>query len=154
MAGVNKVFLVGRLGRDPEIRYSQDGRGICNFSVATSNEWKDKNTGEKKERTEWSRIVAFGKLAEICGQYLSKGRQVYVEGKLQTRQWEKEGVTMYTTEIVASEVQFLGDRGEAQPRQHETQQQTPADAQARALQHVQSEFPGATVVGSEDDVPF
>lgn len=110
MAGINKAILVGRLGRDPEVRYTSDGRAVTNFSIATSDEWKDKDTGEKKERTEWHRIVAFGKLGEICGEYLSKGRQVYVEGKLQTRSWEKDGVTRYTTEIVAGDVQFLGGR--------------------------------------------
>ena len=111
MAGINKVILVGRLGRDPEVRYTQDGSAVASFSIATSEEWKDKNTGEKKERTEWHRIVAWRKLGEICGEYLSKGRQVYVEGKLQTRSWEKDGVTRYSTEIVASDVQFLGDKG-------------------------------------------
>ena len=110
MAGINKTILVGRLGRDPEVRYTSDGRAVTSFSIATSDEWKDKDTGEKKERTEWHRIVAFGKLGEICGEYLSKGRQVYVEGKLQTRSWEKDGVTRYTTEIVAGDVQFLGGR--------------------------------------------
>ncbi len=110
MAGINKAILVGRLGRDPEVRYTPDGRAVSSFSIATSDEWKDKETGEKKERTEWHRIVAFGKLGEICGEYLSKGRQVYVEGKLQTRSWEKDGVTRYTTEIIATDVQFLGGR--------------------------------------------
>ena len=110
MAGINKAILVGRLGRDPEVRYTPDGRAVSSFSIATSDEWKDKETGEKKERTEWHRIVAFGKLGEICGEYLSKGRQVHVEGKLQTRSWEKDGVTRYTTEIVATDVQFLGGR--------------------------------------------
>jgi single-strand DNA-binding protein len=108
MAGINKVIIVGRLGQDPEIRYMPDGTAITNFSVATSETWKDKQTGEKKERTEWHRIVAWRQLGEICGKYLSKGRQVYVEGKLQTRSWEKDGVTRYSTEIVASDVQFLG----------------------------------------------
>jgi len=110
MSGINKVILIGRLGRDPEVRYTPDGAAIANFSIATSEEWKDKTSGEKKERTEWHRIVAFRKLGEICGEYLSKGRQVYVEGRLQTRSWEKDGVTRYTTEIVASDVQFLGGR--------------------------------------------
>jgi len=118
MAGVNKVILVGRLGNDPEVRYTQDGSAVASFSLATSDEWKDKETGDKKERTEWHRIVAWRKLGEICGEYLSKGRQVYVEGKLQTRSWEKEGVTRYTTEIIASDVQFLGGResGNASPQ--------------------------------------
>ena len=113
MAGINKVIIVGRLGQDPEVRYTPDGTAVVNFSVATSQEWKDKNTGEKKELTEWHRIVAFRKLAEICGEYLAKGRQVYVEGRLQTRKWEdtkNPGVTRYTTEIVANDVQFLGGR--------------------------------------------
>jgi single-strand DNA-binding protein len=112
MAGVNKSIVLGRLGADPEVRYTQDGRAICNFSVATSEEWKDKETGEKREKTEWHRIVAFGRLAEICGEYLSKGRQVYIEGRLQTRSWEKDGVTRYTTEIVAGIMQMCGSRNQ------------------------------------------
>lgn len=110
MAGVNKVVLIGRLGRDPEVRYFQDGTAVVNFSIATSDEWKDKTTGEKREKTEWHRIVAFRQLAEICGKYLTKGRQVYIEGKLQTRSWEKDGTTQYTTEIVANDMQMLGAR--------------------------------------------
>lgn len=110
MAGVNKVTIIGNLGRDPEVRYTPDGTAVATFSVATSLEWKDKNSGEKKQKTEWHRIVAFRKLAEICGEYLSKGRQVYVDGRLQTRSWEKDGQTHYTTEIVANDVQFLGGR--------------------------------------------
>jgi single-strand DNA-binding protein len=113
MAGINKVILVGRLGSDPEVRYTPDGTAVANFSVATSDEWTDKATGERKERTEWHRIVAWRKLGELCGEYLSKGRQVYIEGRLQTRSWEKDGVTRYTTEIVASDVQFLGGRDTA-----------------------------------------
>ncbi|HSQ83468.1 MAG TPA: single-stranded DNA-binding protein [Desulfobacterales bacterium] len=113
MAGINKVILVGRLGSDPEVRYTPDGTAVANFSIATSDEWTDKATGEKKERTEWHRVVAWRKLGEICGEYLSKGRQVYVEGKLQTRSWEKDGVTRYSTEIIASDVQFLGGRNAA-----------------------------------------
>ena len=108
MAGINKVILIGHLGSDPEVRYTPDGTAVANFNIATSEEWTDKATNEKKERTEWHRIVAWRRLGEICGEYLSKGRQVYVEGKLQTRSWEKDGVTRYTTEIVASDVQFLG----------------------------------------------
>ena len=108
MSGLNKVMLIGRLGRDPEVRYTPDGLAIANFSIATSEDWKDKATGEQKERTEWHRIVAFRKLGEICGEYLSKGKQVYIEGRLQTRSWEKDGITRYITEIIASDVQFLG----------------------------------------------
>ena len=110
MAGVNKVILVGNLGRDPEIRYMPDGTAVANFSIATSEEWKDKNTGEKKSRTEWHRIVAFRRLGEICGEYLSKGKQVYIEGRLQTRSWEKDGITRYTTEILADKMQMLGSK--------------------------------------------
>jgi len=110
MSGVNKVIIVGRLGKDPEVKHFQDGSAVANFSVATSQEWKDKTTGEKKEKTEWHRIVAFRKLAELCGQYLAKGRQVYVEGRLQTRQYEKDSQTHYVTEVVANEVQFLGSK--------------------------------------------
>ncbi|MCP4748641.1 MAG: single-stranded DNA-binding protein [Desulfobacteraceae bacterium] len=113
MAGINKVIIIGRLGRDPEMRYTPDGTAVATFSVATSDEWRDKATGEKKERTEWHRIVAWRRLGEICGEYLSKGRQVYVEGKLQTRSWEQDGVTRYMTEIVASDVQFMGNRDDA-----------------------------------------
>lgn len=108
MSGINKAIIVGRLGRDPEIRYTPGGVAVANFSVATSEEWKDKESNEKKERTEWHRIVAFAKLGEICGEYLSKGKLVYIEGRIQTRSWEdKDGTKKYTTEIVASDVQFL-----------------------------------------------
>ena len=111
MAGINKVIIIGRLGNDTEVRYTPSGSPVAKFSVATSEEWKDKNTGEKKERTEWHRITAWGKLGEICGEYLSKGRQVYVEGRLQTSSYDdKEGVKRYSTEIVASDVQFLGSK--------------------------------------------
>ena len=111
MAGINKVIIIGRLGNDPEVRYTPSGAAVTKFSVATSEEWKDKNSGEKKERTEWHRITAWGKLGEICGEYLAKGRQVYVEGRLQTSSYDdKEGVKRYSTEIVASDVQFLGAR--------------------------------------------
>lgn len=109
--GVNKVILVGRLGRDPEVRYTQDGQAIVNFSVATSIDWKDKTSGEKKEKTEWHRVVAFRKLGEICGEYLSKGKQVYIEGRLQTRSWEQDGVTRYMTEVVATDMQMLSPKG-------------------------------------------
>ena len=111
--GVNKVILIGNLGRDPEIRYTQDGNAVANFTLATSMEWRDKASGEKREKTEWHRIVAFRKLGEICGEYLSKGKQVYIEGRLQTRSWEQDGVTKYMTEVVASDMQMLGGKGAA-----------------------------------------
>jgi single-strand DNA-binding protein len=111
MASVNKVILVGNLGKDPEVRYMPSGDAITNISVATTDSWKDKN-GEKQEKTEWHRVAFFGKLAEIAGEYLKKGSQVYVEGRLQTRKWQdKEGQDRYTTEIVADRMQMLGGRG-------------------------------------------
>jgi single-strand DNA-binding protein len=144
MAGVNKVILVGNLGADPEMKYFQSGDAVCNFNIATSEAWKDKDSGEKKEKTEWHRIVTYRKLAEICGKYLSKGSMVYIEGKLQTRSWEKDGVTRYTTEIVASEMTMLGAKGSGDnsaPRR-------PADGGQ------QPSPPGVFPEGPEDDIPF
>jgi len=112
MSGVNNVIIVGRLGADPEIRYTQNSSAVTNFNVATSENWTDKE-GQRQEKTEWHRVVVWGKMAEVCSQYLSKGRQVYIEGRLQTRQWDdKDGNKRYTTEVVANTVQFLdkGDR--------------------------------------------
>jgi len=120
MASVNKVILVGHLGRDPEVRYTEDDKTIANVSIATSETWKDKS-GEKQEKTEWHRVAFFGKLADVVGQYLVKGSQVYVEGRLQTRKWQdKDGQDRYTTEIVADRMQMLGgkvtaDVGEPEP---------------------------------------
>ncbi len=111
MSGVNKVILIGRLGQDPEVRYTPSGAAVANFSIATSENWKDKETGEKQERTEWHRIDAWGRLGEICGEYLSKGSQVYIEGSLQTDQWEdKEGNKRYTTKIKAFKMQMLDSK--------------------------------------------
>lgn len=113
MKGVNKAIIVGHLGKDPEVKYTASGAAVANLSVATSESWKDKNTGEKQEKTEWHRVSAFGRLAEIMGEYLKKGAQVYIEGRIQTRKWQdKDGNDRYTTEIVASEMQMLGGRGE------------------------------------------
>lgn len=110
MASVNKVILIGNLGQDPEIRYTQGGQAVANFSIACNDNWTDKD-GQKQERTEWVRITAWGKTAELCGEYLSKGRQVYIEGRMQTREWtDKEGVVKYTTEVVANQVTFLGSK--------------------------------------------
>ena len=109
---VNKATLIGRLGKDPEVRYTPDGTMITNFNLATDEQWKDKN-GEKVQKTEWHRIVTFGKLAEICGNYLVKGKLVFIEGRIQTRSWEdKDGVKRYTTEIVASNMQMLDSKGQ------------------------------------------
>jgi single-strand DNA-binding protein len=107
--GVNKVTLIGNLGGDPEVRYTASGSPVTNLNLATTESWQDKQSGEKQERTEWHRIVIFGKLAEIAGEYLKKGRQVYIEGKLQTRKWQgQDGQDRYTTEVVANEMQMLG----------------------------------------------
>ena len=109
--GVNKAIILGNLGQDPDVRYTAGGAAVTNISVATAESWKDKETGQQQERTEWHRVVFFGRLAEIAGEYLRKGSQVYLEGRIQTRKWQdKEGQDRYTTEIVANEMQMLGSR--------------------------------------------
>ncbi|MEI6321312.1 MAG: single-stranded DNA-binding protein [Pseudomonadota bacterium] len=111
MASINKVILIGNLGRDPEVRYTPNGNAICNISVATTRNWKDKTSGDKVEETEWHRVVFYDRLAEIAGEYLKKGRPVYVEGRLKTRKWQdKEGKDVYTTEVIADSMQLLGGR--------------------------------------------
>ena len=109
--GVNKVILVGNLGNDPEVRYMPNGNAVANVSLATSETWKDKSTGEQQEKTEWHRVVFFNRLAEIVEQYVKKGTKLYVEGRLQTRSWEQDGVKRYSTEVVANEMQMLDSRG-------------------------------------------
>lgn len=118
MSGVNKVILLGRLGAEPEIRQTSSGAEVCNFSLATSEKWKDKD-GIEQEKTEWHRIVVFGKLAEICAKYLAKGKQAYIEGRIQTRSWEKDGHKNYTTEVIAVSVQFLGSSGSNQNQEND-----------------------------------
>ena len=114
--GINKVILVGNLGADPEVRYMPSGGAVTNVSIATTDSWKDKKSGERQERTEWHRVVFFNRLAEIAGEYLRKGAQVYVEGRLQTRKWQgQDGQDRYSTEIVANELQMLGRRGDSAP---------------------------------------
>ena len=111
MASVNKVILIGNLGKDPEVRYAPSGSAICNVTIATSRQWKDKTSGERQEETEWHRVVFYDRLAEIAGEYLKKGKSVYIEGRLKTRKWtDKEGVDKYTTEIIAQEMTMLGGR--------------------------------------------
>ncbi len=137
---INKAILVGRLGADPEVRYTPDGAMVTNFRVATDEQWKDKS-GEKVQKTEWHKIVTFGKLAEICGKYLVKGKLVFVEGRIQTRAWDdKDGVKRYTTEIVASNMQMLDSKGSRGPD---------ASPEEAPLRH-----PGAEGPLPEDDVPF
>lgn len=117
MASLNKCLLIGNLGKDPEVKYTSSGEAICNLTIATSESWKDKSTGEKKELTEWHRISFFGKLAEICGQYLKKGSQVYVEGTIRTRKWtDKDGQERYTTEIRGDEMKMLGGKSDGAPQ--------------------------------------
>jgi single-strand DNA-binding protein len=156
MASVNKVIIVGNLGRDPEVRYTPNGESITNVTIATTDTWKDKATGEKKEATEWHRVVFFGKLAEIAGQYLKKGRQVYVEGALRTRKWtDKEGQERYTTEIVANEMKMLGSRegmSDAPPRESGGGAQAAGGGGNRPAAAAQPA--GSNFNDFEDDIPF
>jgi single-strand DNA-binding protein len=154
MASVNKVILVGNLGRDPEVRYSPDGAAISNFSIATTDSWRDKATGEKKEATEWHRIVFFGKTAEIAAQYLKKGSAVYVEGALRTRKWtDKEGQERYTTEIVGDRMQMLGGRsGGASGGDEEFDQRPPQSSSGGG--RAASNAPASAMDSFEDDIPF
>lgn len=156
MAGLNKVMLIGRLGRDPELRYTPGGLAIANFSIATSEEWKDKDSGEKKERTEWHRIVVFGKLGELCGEYLAKGRQAYIEGRLQTRSWEKDGATRYTTEIIASNIQFLGakDSSNAGGSYINKSAAGEPDMPTPPASETNSDVVATMAKSADDDIPF
>ena len=149
--GVNKVILVGYLGNDPEVRYTPDQNAVAKVSLATTESWKDKSSGEKQERTEWHRVVLFGRLGEIAGEYLKKGSQVYVEGRLQTRKWQdKDGAERYTTEIVATDMQMLGARG------------TGGSAEKPVASKPSNRAPAARAVGQDfssgqdfsDDIPF
>ena len=151
MASVNKIILVGNLGRDPETRYMPDGAAITNVSVATSYQWTDKASGEKKEETEWHRVMFRGKLAEIAGEYLKKGSQVYVEGRLRTRKWQdKDGQDRYTTEIVAERMQMLGSRaGSGEPRAEAPMESKVAEAKPAAAKKPAGKFDDM-----EDDIPF
>lgn len=164
--GVNKVIIIGTLGNDPEVKYSASGSAIANLSVATSEQWKDKQTGEKKEQTEWHRVVIFGKLAEVAGEYLRKGSQVYIEGQLRTRKWtDSNGVDRYTTEIVIPQIggvmQMLGgkrDDSGQQPRQQSGQQPQGGwgtNPQQQQPQKQQSQQGGnEPPMDFDDDIPF
>lgn len=146
--GVNKVILIGNLGRDPEVRYLPSGTAVANVGIATSDQWKDKQTGEQQERTEWHNVVFFNRLAEIVGEYLKKGSQVYVEGSLRTRKWQdKNGNDRYTTEIVASEMQMLGGRGGSGGGNYNQTASAPAREPAPA-------GGGGTTDDFDDDIPF
>jgi single-strand DNA-binding protein len=153
MASVNKIILVGNLGRDPEVRYSPDGAAICNVSIATTSSWKDKASGEKREETEWHRVVFYNRLAEIAGEYLKKGRAVYVEGRLKTRKWQDKdtGADRYSTDIVADQMQMLGgndDGGKQQAPQQRPDRSQPRPAAPQA-------GPAASLADMDsDEIPF
>ena len=150
--GVNKVTLIGNLGNDPEVRYSGNGNAVANVSLATAESWRDKDSGEQQERTEWHRIVFFGRLAEIVSEYLHKGSQIYVEGRLQTNKWQdKEGNDRYTTQIVANEMQMLGSRGSASTNQESAPQIEPAPDSSPKQSQPLAESPVDEV---DDDIPF
>ena len=145
--GINKVILVGNLGADPEVRYMPSGSAVTNARIATTDNWKDKQTGEQQERTEWHQVVFFNRLAEIAGEYLKKGSQVYVEGRLQTRKWQdKTGNDRYTTEIVANEMQMLGGRGGGGASSSSTSGSASAPANTTANAASEADF--------DDDIPF
>jgi single-strand DNA-binding protein len=157
--GVNRVILVGTCGQDPETRYLPNGNAVTNLSLATSEQWTDKQTNQKVEKTEWHRVSMFGKVAEIAGEYLRKGSQVYIEGKLQTREWEKDGIKRYTTEIVVDmqgTMQLLGgkpqDGQQGQRAQHP--QQGVARQQPRPQQQAQPSQQAAPPDNFDDDIPF
>lgn len=142
MASINKAIIIGNLGRDPEVRYSPAGAAVCNITVATTLSWKDKESGEKKEETEWHRVVFYGRLAEIAGEYLKKGRPVYIEGRLKTRKWQnKEGQDVYTTEIIADQMQMLGGRDDADPSKAPDRAKQPAQrAPAASMNEMESDI--------------
>ncbi len=164
--GINKVILVGNLGRDPETRYMPNGGPVTNVSVATSRAWKDRDTGEAKERTEWHRVVFFNRLAEIAGEYLRRGSKVYIEGELRTREWEREGQKHFTTEIVANEMQMLDSRGDGPMQSGSSGQSSPSPSSSTASPASSSDSSGSGGQGSnndydpppaddfDDDIPF
>ena len=140
MASVNKVILMGGLGRDPEVRFMPNGEAVANLSIATTENWKDKS-GQKQEKTEWHNIVAYRKLAEIIGEYLKKGSQVYIEGKLQTRKWEKDGVTRYSTEIIADTMKMLGGNRSENDSDHESRASSKNEHDASDFDDMESDIP-------------
>jgi len=148
--GVNKVILIGNLGADPDTRYTPQGTAITSIRIATSESWKDKNTGEKQERTEWHRVEFFGRLAEVVAEYLKKGRQVYVEGRLRTDEYEKDGVKRYSTKIVADEMQMLGAREGGDGGTSSAPRDRSPGQRARAAQSA----PAPVDTGDDDEIPF
>ena len=158
MASVNKVILIGNLGKDPEVRYMPSGSAICNVTIATSRQWKDKTSGERQEETEWHRVVFYDRLAEIAGEYLKKGRPVYVEGRLRTRKWQdKDGQDRYTTEIVAENMQMLGSRegmGGGAPDFEGGSEEPRAPARAAPSKPAGAGKPASSMADMDDDIPF
>jgi single-strand DNA-binding protein len=155
MASVNKVILVGNLGRDPETRYMPSGDAMTNIALATTDKWKDKSTGEQKEATEWHRVAFFGKLAEIAGQYLKKGSQVYIEGKLRTRKWtDNQGVEKYTTEIIADTMQMLGERSGRRGQDDSGSDDYGVRSSAPAKNAAPASKPKPSFADMDDDIPF
>lgn len=159
MAGLNKVELIGRLGGDPETRYLPNGNAVTNISIATSETWKDKDSGERQERTEWHRVVFFGKVAEIAGEYLRKGSQCFVMGKLQTREWEKDGVKRYSTEVVVDmngRLLLLDAKsdGDGTPRQQRARQEAGNGNASRPAARPQPQQPAPDYDSFDDDIPF
>ena len=153
MASVNKVILIGNLGRDPEVRYMPSGDAVANISIATTETWKDKN-GEKQEKTEWHRVAMFGKTAEVAGEYLKKGSQVYIEGRLETRKWtDKEGQERTTTEVRADRMQMLGSRSGGSERMAPPEDDAPRAAAAPAKKSGGA-AKGSSLEDLEDDIPF
>ena len=143
-SGINKVILVGNLGQDPDVKYTAGGAAVTTLSIATSESWKDKDTGNDQERTEWHRVVLWRRLAEIAGEYLKKGSKVYIEGSLQTRKWEQDGVTRYTTEVIGRDMQFLDSRGSS--NNSDAYDQSPPEPQ-------ESEDVSQSSI-EDDDIPF
>lgn len=155
MASVNKVILIGNLGKDPDVRYMPSGEAVTNITLATTETWKDKTSGDKKEATEWHRVVFFKRLAEIAGQYLKKGSQVYVEGRLQTKKYQKDGVDHYSTEIVANEMKMLGSRQGSGDMNESAPRERPAQSGSAPSPATQSTpAAGSGFNDFEDDIPF
>ncbi|MAB25227.1 single-stranded DNA-binding protein [Pseudomonas neustonica] len=160
--GVNKVILIGNVGGDPEVRYMPNGNAVANVTLATSDSWKDKQTGQQQERTEWHRVVFFGRIAEVVGEYARKGSKLYIEGRLQTREWEKDGVKRYTTEVVVDiggQMQLLDGRpsgGEqsAAPRQQQPSRPAPQQQPAAQPQQQAPQQPAPDYDSFDDDIPF
>ena len=153
--GVNKAIIVGNVGNDPEVRYMPNGNAVANVSIATSEVWKDKNTGEQQEKTEWHRVVFFNRLAEIVEQYVKKGSKLYIEGRLQTRSWEQDGVKRYTTEIVANEMQMLSTRnGETGTNDRSNMARDSAGGHSQGGQQPAQQQAAPSFDNFDDDIPF